>query len=65
MKCMYVWMAVLPVQAEGKGPSIHTYIHGPMPFQRTTNFPCMFTFRRAEWAKEQLGSAVGAQNLVP
>ena len=35
MKCMYVWMAVLPVQAEGKGPSLHTYMD-----------PCRFEERR-------------------
>ena len=37
----------------GKGP-IYTYLHGPMPFQRTTKFPCILIFRRAEWAKGQL-----------
>ena len=53
MKCRYVWMALFARAGRGKGP-IHTYIHGPMPFQRTTIFPCMLTFRRAEWAKGQL-----------
>ena len=49
----------------GKGP-IYTYIHGPMPFQRTTKFPCILTFRRAEWAKGQLAltEACGGQGFL-
>ena len=49
---LYVCLAIQGVEIWPKGLNIH----GPMPFQRTTNFPCMLTFRRAEWAKGQLAS---------
>ena len=38
---------------------IPTYIHGPMPFQRGSIFPCMFTFAHAGRGKREVD-----QNLV-
>ena len=43
-------MYVCPCRArkyDQNGPYIHTYIHGPMPFQKGSIFPCMFTFAHA------------------